>query len=187
MASARFGWLRRTGQTAGPWPCPSTCKAPLARAPSIGRLTVSGLSPAAATPTARLFSRSQLAVDRRSVSFKGRVTTRCGHPTEDLIVYAGRSNVGQVPLFAARPDGTPVDLPHVMVQPGGYRFLPNGTGLVYLPGIYARDFWLLDLGTARFTSVDATGEPGNTANLRYHGRREGDRLRSIQTRIPTSF
>ncbi len=34
-----------------------------------------------------------------------------------------------------------------MVRPGGYRFLPSGKGLVYLPGIHARDFWLLDFET----------------------------------------
>ena len=33
------------------------------------------------------------------------------------------------------------------VRPGGYRFLPDGTGLVYLPHIRSRDFWLTDLAT----------------------------------------
>jgi Tol biopolymer transport system component len=68
-------------------------------------------------------------------------------PRGDLIVYAGRSLVGQVELSAMHPDGTPVELPHVLVRPGGYRFLPNGTGLVYLPRIPSLDFWLLDFAT----------------------------------------
>ena len=34
-------------------------------------------------------------------------------------------------------------------SPSGHRFLPNGTGLVYMPRIQSRDFWLLDLGTKR--------------------------------------
>ena len=69
-------------------------------------------------------------------------------PNGNLIVYAGRSVVGQVALLGVRPDdGTPVELPHVLVRPGGYRFLPDGSGLVYLPRIQSLDFWLLDLAT----------------------------------------
>jgi hypothetical protein len=43
-----------------------------------------------------------------------------------------------------RPDGTAVDLPTVRARPGGYRFLPDGKGLVYLPFIPSLDFWLVD-------------------------------------------
>jgi Tol biopolymer transport system component len=68
-------------------------------------------------------------------------------PRNDLIVYAGRSVIGQVELRGVRPDGTPVELPHLMVRPGGYRFLPDGNGLVYLERIQSQDFWLLDLAT----------------------------------------
>jgi hypothetical protein len=65
-----------------------------------------------------------------------------------MILYAGRSLVGQVKLLAARPsDGSPIALPEVWVRPGGYRFLPDGSGIVYLPRIYALDFWLLDFAT----------------------------------------
>ena len=70
-------------------------------------------------------------------------------PDGNLIVYAGRSVIGQVELLGVRPDGTPVELPHVLVRPGGYRFLPNGTGLVYLPRIPSLDFWLLDFATKK--------------------------------------
>jgi Tol biopolymer transport system component len=68
-------------------------------------------------------------------------------PNGDMIVYAGRSYIGQVALLAVRPDATPIELPQVMVRPGGYRFLPDGSGLVYIPRIQALDFWLLDLRT----------------------------------------
>jgi Tol biopolymer transport system component len=64
-----------------------------------------------------------------------------------LIVYAGRSLVGQVKLLAVRPDGTAVELPDVWARPGGYRFLPDATGIVFLPRIHAIDLWLFDLVT----------------------------------------
>jgi hypothetical protein len=48
-----------------------------------------------------------------------------------------------------QPDGTPVELPHVLVRPGGYRFLPDGSGLVYLPRIPSLDFWLFDFATKK--------------------------------------
>jgi Tol biopolymer transport system component len=35
----------------------------------------------------------------------------------------------------------------VMVRPGGYRFLPDGRGIVYLPRIQGLDFWCFDLAT----------------------------------------
>jgi Tol biopolymer transport system component len=69
-------------------------------------------------------------------------------PNGNLIVYAGRSVVGQVAILGVRPDdGASVELPMVLVRPGGYRFLPNGSGLVYLQRIQGLDFWLLDLAT----------------------------------------
>ncbi len=46
------------------------------------------------------------------------------------------------------------------MRPGGYRFLPDGSGLVYLPGIHAADFWLFDLVTRQsrpLTRLDARG------------------------------
>ena len=65
-----------------------------------------------------------------------------------LIVYAGPLVAGDVPLLGVRPDGVPVQLPPVQVRPGGYRFLPNGTGLVCLRGRNPmQDLWLLDLAT----------------------------------------
>ena len=69
-------------------------------------------------------------------------------PDGKLIVYAGRSVVGQVAILGVRPDsGASVELPPVLVRPGGYRFLRDGSGLVYLPWIQGLDFWLLDFAT----------------------------------------
>jgi WD40 repeat protein len=84
-------------------------------------------------------------------------------PAGNLIVYGGRSAVGQVELRGVRPDGTAVDLPQVLVRPGGYRFLPDGTGLVYLPRIQGLDFWLLDFATKKsrpLTRLDNHGRLG---------------------------
>ena len=69
-------------------------------------------------------------------------------PTGNLIVYGGRSVVGQVEILGVRPDtGEPIELPTVLVRPGGYRFLRDGSGLVYLPRIQGLDFWRLDFAT----------------------------------------
>jgi Tol biopolymer transport system component len=65
-------------------------------------------------------------------------------PDGGLIVYVDRM-AGSVPLLAVRPDGTPVDMPLPNVRVGGYRFLPGGKRLVYMPHLQSRDFWLLDL------------------------------------------
>ena len=66
-------------------------------------------------------------------------------PAGGLIVYGGTLVAGQTALAWVRPDGTPVDLPTVRVRRGGYRFLPDGTGLVFQPTGAAPDFWLLNL------------------------------------------
>jgi Tol biopolymer transport system component len=70
-------------------------------------------------------------------------------PDGNLIMYAGMFMAGQVELRAVRPDGAPVELPHMGVRPGGYRFTADGSGLVYLPGLQVTDFWLLDLATKK--------------------------------------
>jgi Tol biopolymer transport system component len=70
----------------------------------------------------------------------------------DVIVYTGANVGSQAPLLAIRPDGTAVDFPHIEVRREGggsrARFLPDGSGLVYMQGFtLAQDFWLLDLAT----------------------------------------
>jgi Tol biopolymer transport system component len=71
-------------------------------------------------------------------------------PKGDWIVYAtGFGGAGGRSLLrGVRPDGTDVQLPDVEVRVGGaHRFLPNGMGLVYLPSMETKDFWLLDFAT----------------------------------------
>jgi serine/threonine protein kinase len=65
-----------------------------------------------------------------------------------LIVYGGAFTAGSASLSGIRPDGTPVQLPHVRVRPGAYRFLGAAVGLVYLTP-ESRDFSLLDLRTGK--------------------------------------
>jgi Tol biopolymer transport system component len=81
-------------------------------------------------------------------------------PDGNLIVFAGRSLVGQVVVRGVRPDGADVDLPEVRARPGGYRFLPDGTGLVYLPDIHTPDFWLLDLATRKSRQLTRLSNQG---------------------------
>ena len=52
--------------------------------------------------------------------------------------------------LAVRPDGTPVELPDIdlFTQGERLRFLPNGTGVVYMEGLgRSQDFWLLEFAT----------------------------------------
>jgi Tol biopolymer transport system component len=73
-------------------------------------------------------------------------------PGGQLIVFTGPNLGGDAPLLAIRPDGTPVDLPSISVRRFGERarFLPDGSGLVYMQGMRAsQDFWLLDFASMR--------------------------------------
>ena len=79
---------------------------------------------------------------------------------DDMIVFAGRSVVGQVALQAMRSDGTPIDLPEVMVRPGGYRFVPDGRGVVFLPRIQGLDFWFFDVVTKRTWPLTSLSNQG---------------------------
>ena len=51
---------------------------------------------------------------------------------------------------------------------GGYRFLPNGTGLVYLPRIQSLDFWLLDFATKTTRQLTRLEQSGRSADVRHH-------------------
>jgi len=83
----------------------------------------------------------------------GRYLDPVWSPRGDLIVYSGPQVFTLAPLLAVHPDGTPAKLPEINVQREGERarFLPDGTGLVYMLGntMAEQDFWLLDLGTMR--------------------------------------
>jgi Tol biopolymer transport system component len=85
-------------------------------------------------------------------------------PRGDLIVYGGIQTFTQMPLLAVRPDGTAVPLPSIQVRRDGERarFLPDGSGLVYMQGGATdnQDFWLLDLASSqprRLTELGGSG------------------------------
>lgn len=84
-------------------------------------------------------------------------------PRGDLIVYCGTQVFTSAPLQGVRPDGTPVKLPKIDVPREGERarFLPDGTGLVYMLGdtLAGQDFWLLDLGTMRSRRLTQFSSP----------------------------
>ena len=112
----------------------------------------------------------------------GKVSTPAGSPAGNLIVYAGE-NVGFfAPLLAVRPDGTPVKLPSIEVLREGVRvrFLPNGSGLVYMQGLpSAQNLWLLDLATMKtreLTHLDNAGAI-RTFDISPDGNIVFDRLR----------
>jgi Tol biopolymer transport system component len=84
-------------------------------------------------------------------------------PRGDLIAYATPFNRagGSDALRGVRPDGTPAPLPEIGVRLGGaHRFLPRGAGLVYLPGVETKDFWLLDLATGTVRQLTDLADRG---------------------------
>ena len=85
-------------------------------------------------------------------------------PDDTLIVYAGPQIGAQSQLLAVRPDGSAVALPLPKVAPGreqAYRFLPDGTGLVYVSLSQTRDFWVLDLSTKSTRQVARLTDKGS--------------------------
>ena len=83
-------------------------------------------------------------------------------PDGNLIVYAGAQVNVVTPLLAVHPDGVSVEMPDIEVFRSGerMRFLPDGSGLVYMRGLGpSQDFWLLDLATMksrRLTQLNPT-------------------------------
>ncbi len=84
-------------------------------------------------------------------------------PRGDLIVYCGTQVFTLMPLLAIHADGKPAKLPEINLQRDGerVRFLPDGTGLVYMLGSTSavQDFWLLDLGTMRSQRLTRLSNP----------------------------
>ena len=95
-------------------------------------------------------------------------------PKGDVIVYATpfAGAGGRDTLRGVTPDGAPVAMPDVGVRLGGaHRFLPGGAGLVYLPGIESKDFWVVDLGTNKVRQLTDLRDRGylNTFDITPDG------------------
>lgn len=70
-------------------------------------------------------------------------------PDGTLIAYAGPIVGPTAPMLAVTPEGAAVPLPNIQTPFSGerFRFLPDGSGIVYMQGISRQDFRLLDLRT----------------------------------------
>jgi Tol biopolymer transport system component/tRNA A-37 threonylcarbamoyl transferase component Bud32 len=94
---------------------------------------------------------------------KGTAIDPVWSPDGTWIAYAGANVSVWSPLLGVRPDGTPVDLPAIRVRRDGHRirFLPNGTGMIYMEGAQvSQDFWLMDLATKRLQQLTRLGGGG---------------------------
>jgi Tol biopolymer transport system component len=85
-------------------------------------------------------------------------------PQGGFIVFAGAQVGAEAPILIVREDGTPVDLPEtkVLFEQGGTRarFLPDGSGIVYMQGMARRqDFYLLDLTTMQSRRLTQLEDP----------------------------
>jgi len=81
---------------------------------------------------------------------RGEVLNPVWSPSRDLIVYTGSQVNAVSALRAVDSGGRSIELGGIELMPTGERarFLPDGTGLVYMQGLnHAQDFHLLDLAT----------------------------------------
>jgi len=77
----------------------------------------------------------------------GEVDNPSWSPKDDLILYMGRNVGAQAPLLGVGADGGKVALPVVETTGEDLRFLPDGSGAVFVRGGFGvpRTFWLLEL------------------------------------------
>ncbi len=143
-----------------------------------GRRMAGGSRPAGATGRRQGLFKVPVAGGEPVRLVSGQAFNPAWSPKGDLIVYTTAVG-GAVPMLGVRPDGRVVPLPSERVRPGGYRFLPDGTGLVYLPHNLFPDFWLLDLAGKTPRRLTHLSYRGALQDLRRHSRREAHRVRPL--------
>ena len=118
----------------------------------------------------------------------GQASNPMWSPKGDLIIFVGE-NVGFfAPLLAVRPDGTPVKLPYIEVlrQSVGTRFLPNGSGLVFMQGLpSAQNLWMLDLATMKTRQLTKLSNAGFIRSFDISP--DGNTFSTVFEEIPRSF
>ena len=88
---------------------------------------------------------------------------------KDVILYGGKDVGGLSPLNAVRPNGDPVNLPATIMNSvtGNHRFLPDGSGVVFVRGaLRAPEFWLLDLTTMASRQLTRISD-GSLGDVRF--------------------
>ena len=104
---------------------------------------------------------------RRASSYRNRTVLGSGvvSPRRPDRVRRHPGVFTQMPLLAVHPDGTPAQLPEINVQRDGERarFLPDGSGMVYMleSTTAGQDFWLLDLSTMRSRRLTRLSNPAS--------------------------
>ncbi len=86
-----------------------------------------------------------------------------------MILYGGKDVGGLSPLNAVRPNGDPVNLPATIMNSvtGNHRFLPDGSGVVFVRGaLRAPEFWLLDLTTMASRQLTRISD-GSLGDVRF--------------------
>ena len=81
-------------------------------------------------------------------------------PDGKFVVYGNTFATGQVDLLAVSPDGVRLDMTLTRARPGGYRFLPDGSGLVYLQYMPSLDFSFFDFATKQSRQLTRLSNQG---------------------------
>jgi len=84
-------------------------------------------------------------------------------PDGRLIVYSEAVQGSFQAVKAITPDGSAAPFPtlEVLVSTEGYRWLPDGKGMVLLQGYFRnQDFWRLDLATGKLLQITNLRKPG---------------------------